>query len=154
MSTVDSAGRIMIGRGGDLTKSKRLAAIRPDAGTEIDGEYVPSADGWTIFCSNFNTECTADDIQDLFGEYGEIVTIKADFDPITMESRGYFLVKYRTRESADAAVAELNQTNAHGKVINVSFAFRNPKLVPSLQRVEDERVEPRKRPLEEGTPQE
>ena len=127
-ATVDKKGRLMIGRGGDLTESKRLASVKlhiPSDPFDESGnpKSVASADGWTVFCTNFNKECGIDDIEDLFSDFGDIQSIKVDFDPITMESRGYFFVKYKRRESADAAIAGLHNTMVHRKKIEVCYAF-------------------------------
>ncbi|KNH06988.1 RNA recognition motif domain containing protein [Perkinsela sp. CCAP 1560/4] len=150
--TVDSIGRVMIGRGSDLTKSKRLAKVKLDISPNVNEEFVKSAGGWTVFCSNFNKECSADDIRDAFSEYGEIDAIKVDFDQITMESRGYFLVKYKHKESAQSAVDELNGTNVHGQVINVVFAFKNIPLDYGTEAIAEEAPETRKRPNDVVSP--
>ena len=128
-ATVDAKGRVMIGRGGDLTNSKRLAAVKlvvPDDHFDENGSPKPaeSVNGWTVFCTNFNKECGIDDMQDLFSDYGNVQSIKVEFDQITMESRGYFLVKYKEKESADAAIEALNGSIVHGKTIKVEYAFR------------------------------
>lgn len=74
-----------------------------------------------IFISNLNYRLKDEDLQNLFAEYGEVVSAKIIKDRETGKSRGFGFVEMADNEALKA-IKELNQAEFDGKVINVSEA--------------------------------
>jgi len=75
-----------------------------------------------IFISNLNFKVGDSDLQQLFGEYGEVSSAKVITDRYTGRSRGFGFVEMPDNDVAQKAISELNQVEFDGKVITVNEA--------------------------------
>lgn len=75
-----------------------------------------------IFISNLSFRIDSNDLRQLFQEYGEIASAKVMTDRETGRSRGFGFVEMEDEEAAKKAIAELNQAEYDGRVINVNEA--------------------------------
>lgn len=75
-----------------------------------------------LFVGSLSFGMTDLDLEDLFKQYGEVLSAKVIVDKYTERSRGFGFVEMGTGESAQAAIDALNGTEVKGRTINVSIA--------------------------------
>ncbi len=75
-----------------------------------------------IYVGNLPFEASDDDLQQLFGTYGEVTTANVIKDRFSGESRGFGFVEMPARKDAEAAIAGLNGTDFKGRTITVNEA--------------------------------
>lgn len=75
-----------------------------------------------IYVGNLPFEASDDDLQQLFGTYGEVTTANVIKDRFSGESRGFGFVEMPARKDAEAAIAALNGTDFKGRTITVNEA--------------------------------
>ena len=75
-----------------------------------------------IFVGNLPFQFSDIELEDLFKNYGEVMSAKVIVDRRTGRSKGYGFVEMNTEEAAKEAITGLNGTNVNGRPINVSFA--------------------------------
>ena len=75
-----------------------------------------------LFVGNLSFEVTDFDLEDLFKQYGEVVSAKVILDRDSGRSRGFGFVEMTSDGSAQSAIDALNGTEVKGRAINVSIA--------------------------------
>ncbi len=75
-----------------------------------------------IFIGNITAEFTAQNLKDLFFEFGEIENVQIIYDKYTKESRNFGYIKMPNKEEAQVAIATLNGKDVQGKKILVNQA--------------------------------
>jgi len=75
-----------------------------------------------IYVSNLSYSTTAESLQQLFAEYGEVTSANVITDRETGRSRGFGFVEMPEDTDGQKAIEELNETDFEGKTINVSVA--------------------------------
>ncbi|KAF5725463.1 RNA-binding protein 8A [Tripterygium wilfordii] len=125
-----SAPKKTKGRGfreeGDADRQNRLAARDFDS-LDSDGGPGPlrSIEGWIILVIGVHEEAQEDDLQNAFGEFGEIRNLHLNLDRRTGFVKGYALIEYENFEEAQNAIAAMNGTELLTLTINVDWAFSN-----------------------------
>ncbi|MCU4177436.1 RNA recognition motif domain-containing protein [Carboxylicivirga sp. N1Y90] len=80
-----------------------------------------------IFISNLTYAITDGDLNDLFGEYGEVSSAKVIMDRETRKSRGFGFVEMSDDELAKKAIEDLDRAEYDGRIINVKEASPRPE---------------------------
>lgn len=75
-----------------------------------------------LFVGSLSFEMTDLDLEDLFKQYGEVLSARVITDRDTGRSRGFGFVEMTSDGNAQSAIDALNGTEVKGRAINVSVA--------------------------------
>lgn len=75
-----------------------------------------------IYVSNLGYSFQDDDLNKLFGEYGEVSSAKVITDKFTSKSKGFGFVEMPDNQAAETAIKELNGKLIDGRAVRVSEA--------------------------------
>ena len=75
-----------------------------------------------IYISNLSYGVNDADLNQLFGEYGEIISAKVITDRETGRSRGFGFVEMTNDTDGQKAISELHEAEYDGKVITFTVA--------------------------------
>ncbi len=75
-----------------------------------------------IYVGNLAQDVREEDLNQLFSEYGKVVSVKVLRDMFTQESRGFGFVEMQGQEDAKKAIEGLNTQELKGKKIVVNEA--------------------------------
>ena len=75
-----------------------------------------------LFVAKLSSSISAKELEELFGEFGEVVSAKVIFDKETGNSKGYGFVEMKNDDEANAAIEALNDKEVDGKQIVVKEA--------------------------------
>lgn len=89
----------------------------PLQSSQTEGQRAEERGG-SIYISNMTFDATEAHLQEAFSKYGEIVSANIGRDGRGL-SRGFGFVTFATKEAADRAVDEANDSFWHGRRINV-----------------------------------
>jgi RNA-binding protein 8A len=90
---------------------------------QVVEEPAKSIDGYVLFVRNIHEETLEQDIVDLFREYGQVKNINLELERQTGYVKGYALVEFVDKESAQAAILAMNGTEFRDRVLSVDWAF-------------------------------
>jgi RNA recognition motif-containing protein len=79
----------------------------------------------TLYVGNIPYSMKEEDIESVFKEFGNVVSVKVIIDRATRRSKGYGFVEMESEEQAEAAMKELDGKDFSGRNLKVSKA--NPK---------------------------
>ncbi len=83
-----------------------------------------------LYVGNIPFRITADEIKNVFGQFGEVTNVNIVMDRETGRPRGFCFVEM---ENAEAAINELNGKDMGGRAIKVNIAQERPRFAPSRQ---------------------
>ncbi|MDR1860987.1 MAG: RNA-binding protein [Bacteroidales bacterium] len=83
-----------------------------------------------IFVGNLNYSITEEDLKEIFGEYGELTSVKLITDKFTGKSKGYGFVEMPNADEARKAIDELNGAEAEGRTIVVNESVERKRDTP------------------------
>jgi hypothetical protein len=75
-----------------------------------------------IFVANFPFSTTSEELEELFGQHGEVVSAKVATDRETGRSRGFGFVEMGSPDAAAAAIQQLNGFDLGGRPLAVRVA--------------------------------
>ena len=75
-----------------------------------------------LYMGNLANKVTEEDLQEIFGNYGEVSSAKVIKDKSSNLSRGFGFVEMPNNSEADAAIKALNGEDLKGKSLKISEA--------------------------------
>jgi RNA recognition motif-containing protein len=80
-----------------------------------------------LFVGNLPWKATEESLKTLFGEHGEVVSVKIVIDQYTGKSKGFGFVEMATAEDAESALNALNEKPFMDRNLRVSLAQERPQ---------------------------
>ena len=80
-----------------------------------------------IYVGNLNYATTDDQLNDLFAQYGTVISANVVIDRYTDRSRGFGFVEMESEEAATAAISGLNGSEFDGRSLRVNEANERPR---------------------------
>jgi RNA recognition motif-containing protein len=77
---------------------------------------------FNIYVGNLSFDASEGELRTLFGEYGEVDTVKIISDQFTGRSRGFGFVEMQDREEGLRAVKELDSRELGGRTLKINEA--------------------------------
>lgn len=114
-----------------INNPARLIAYSVLAGAFIAGIIIvtpmefklPGSSQASVFVGNLAFKATANDLRDLFAEYGEVQGVRVMTDRATRRPKGFAFVEM-DKKAAKSAIAELDGSEFFGRDIKVNYASR------------------------------
>ena len=78
--------------------------------------------GKKLYCGNLGYDVTSSDLEQLFGEFGEVREAQVVTDRDTGRSKGFGFVEMSTDAGAQAAISGLHDTMQSGRPLTVNEA--------------------------------
>src|SRR5258707_1391245 len=83
-----------------------------------------------LFVGNLSYNTIENDIQDLFGQAGNVTSVNLMMDKFTGKSRGFAFVEFGTSEEAIKAVEMFNGKDHQGRPLTVNIARPREERAP------------------------
>ncbi len=80
-----------------------------------------------IYVGNLSYNLTEDELSQIFGEYGEVVSVKIVMDRETGRAKGFGFVEMANEEEGEKAVEELDGAEVGGRDMKVNKARPKPE---------------------------
>jgi len=75
-----------------------------------------------IYAGNLNYNLSEEELEKLFGEYGEVTSVKIIRDKYTDQSKGFGFIEMADDAAAQKAIDELNGSDVKGRELRVNQA--------------------------------
>lgn len=75
-----------------------------------------------IYAGNLNYNLSEEDLEKVFGEYGEVTSVKIIRDKYTDQSKGFGFIEMADDAAAQKAIDELNGSDVKGRELRVNQA--------------------------------
>lgn len=80
-----------------------------------------------LFIGNLSYKATEEDLNELFAQSGEVVSVSVATDRHTGQKRGFAFVEMSSQAEAETAIKSWNGRDLHGRQIAVSISQPKPK---------------------------
>jgi len=78
--------------------------------------------GRSVFVGNIPYEASDEELKDIFGQAGPVLSFRLVYDRETGKPKGYGFCEYKDQETAHSAMRNLNGTELHGRQLRVDSA--------------------------------
>eukprot|EP00455_Lapot_gusevi_P030438 TRINITY_DN3276_c0_g1_i1.p1 TRINITY_DN3276_c0_g1~~TRINITY_DN3276_c0_g1_i1.p1 ORF type:complete len:177 (+),score=33.47 TRINITY_DN3276_c0_g1_i1:61-591(+) len=134
-SRVRTKGRGFRGDNDDDNDERFLRSGTFESFEEIHEGVQKSVEGFVLIVTGVHEEATEQDIEEKFGEFGEMLQIVLNLDRRTGFVKGYALVEFKRYDDADNARRALNDTDILEQKVSVDWAFKpKPEQPGSFRR--------------------
>lgn len=76
-----------------------------------------------LYVGNMSYQTTEDQLEDLFSQFGTVLSANVIIDRMTNRSKGFGFVEMEDGDAADAAITALNNTEFDNREIRVNEAL-------------------------------
>jgi len=76
-----------------------------------------------IYVGNMSYSTTEEALEELFSQYGTVMSVKIIYDRITNRHKGFGFIEMENDDEAGAAIAELNGQDVMGRELKVNEAI-------------------------------
>ncbi|KAG8829740.1 hypothetical protein FRC17_006132 [Serendipita sp. 399] len=111
--------------------SRSRSPKRNGDGRDGGQDGVNTNPGNNLHVSGLSSRIDSRELEAIFAKVGKVKKASVMYDPHSRESRGFGFVTMETSEDADTAIAQLNSTEQHGKIVNVEKARRGRARTPT-----------------------
>merc|ERR1712180_486246 len=87
----------------------------------------------SVFVGNIPYEASDDELKDIFGQAGPVLSFRLVYDRETGKPKGYGFCEYQDQETALSAMRNLNQRELHGRNLRVDHATRDHGIDPKVR---------------------
>lgn len=112
----------MLSRRRDRDSEDRQPRRRRSGSRSYSNE--PNRQSGCLYVSNINTRAREQDLEDKFGEIGELERVMIVKNPYTKESRGFAFINFKAPEKAQEAIDKLNGEELLGNQLKIELAKR------------------------------
>ncbi len=79
-----------------------------------------------IYVGNLSYDCSSNDLEGYFGQFGEITEVKLIIDRETQRSKGFGFITFASTEATQTAIDQANNAEFMGRKLRVNIANDNP----------------------------
>lgn len=87
-----------------------------------------------IYVGNLSYETTADELQQMFAEYGAVEHVNLITDGDSGRSKGFAFIEMAKQHEAEEAIKKLNETSFNGRNLTINLAQPRDKKSRSRSR--------------------
>ncbi|RDX40088.1 RNA-binding domain-containing protein, partial [Lentinus brumalis] len=104
----------------DKSEEKDKSEVREKRAQKFgDSASEPAS---VLFVGNLSFDSTEDGLWEVFGEYGEVKSVRVPTDPESGRPRGFGYIEYSDIESAKKALEALSGTEINGRAIRLDYS--------------------------------
>src|SRR5688572_26522250 len=108
---------------GSLKGKAKQGCLRPPRPAWRQSTFNPTTPMSTkLFVGNIDYSVSENDLQDLFGQAGVVVSVNIIQDRMTGKSRGFGFVEMSSPDEAKKAIELVHQKEFHGRQLSVNEA--------------------------------
>lgn len=108
----------------DLSTSKPQSNNGADRASKFGDS--PSAPSDTLFLGNLSFNANRDELYEIFGKFGEIVSVRIPTHPETEQPKGFGYVQYTNQEDAQKALDSLQGEYIDNRPVRLDFSTPRP----------------------------